>query len=89
MGHGEWINLNEEVKDMRTTQEMAHMSTWERIQLETENVDLMKARIVREKGYPNMFGARIPVKTNWNIEKLKQLLEDYEDKEVIEELKFG
>ena len=65
------------------------MNTWDRLQLETSNSDIMKARVVRQTGYPNMYGAKIPVQLNWNIEKMEELLQDYQDKEVIEGLKYG
>ena len=40
-------------------------------------------------GYPNRWGARIPVKSNWNLELLESLLQDYEDKELVEWLRYG
>ena len=49
----------------------------------------MVAHIVRKNGYPNRFGARIPVKSKWNLERLEQLLQGYEDKEIIEWIRFG
>ena len=49
----------------------------------------MMANLVRKKGYPNMYGARIQVKSGWNIKRLEQLLQDYTDKEVVEGLKYG
>ena len=80
---------NIEGSEMAHTQHMKPMNTWERLQAETQNPDLMKARLVNEKGYPNMFGARIPVESQWNIEKLEELLQDYQDKEILEGLRFG
>ena len=44
---------------------------------------------VRHKGYPNRWGAKIPIKPNWNIELLEDLLQDYEDKEIVEWMKYG
>ena len=74
---------------MKSTKAFKTASTWERLQLEIECEDLIKAKMVREKGYPNMFGARIPVKSKWNLTLLEELLQGYEDKQVIEGLKYG
>ena len=87
LGHGEWGTLDTE--EMSPSKEIKPMNTLERLKSETEHQDLMIARLVWEKGYPNMFGARIPIKTAWNLERLEQLLKDYPDKQVIEGLKFG
>ena len=35
---------------------------------------------VLEGGYPNRFGARIPIKSGWNLDKMQMLLKDYEDR---------
>ena len=48
------------------------MNTWERLAAETEQQDLMQAKLVMDKGYPNMYGAKILVKSAWNISKLKK-----------------
>ena len=45
--------------------------------------------IVRRQGYPNRWGARIPIESRWNLEKFTQLLGDYEDKEVVKWLQYG
>ena len=65
------------------------MNTWERLQLEIEDEDIMRARLVREKGYPNMFGAKIPIKHTWDIEKLDLPLKDYHDREILVGLRYG
>lgn len=44
---------------------------------------------VRKTGLPNRVSLRIPVHTQWNINLLDQLLSDYEDKDIVEWLKFG
>ena len=44
---------------------------------------------VLEKGYPNRWGARLPVNTKWNLDKFEELLEGYEDQEVVEWMRFG
>ena len=74
---------------MDKTEELHRMSMLDILKLETDNEDLMKARLVREKGYPNRFGARIPVESNWKLDKFAELLHGYEDKEVVEWLRYG
>ena len=44
---------------------------------------------VLEKGYPNRFGAQIPVYSKRNLERLAELLRDYSDKEVVEWIRYG
>lgn len=44
---------------------------------------------VMKSGQYNRWGLRIPLPTTWNLELLESLLVDYEDKEVVEWLRFG
>ena len=44
---------------------------------------------VISKGYPNAWGARIPLKPWWNLSLLDSLLGDYEDKEIVQWIKFS
>ena len=44
---------------------------------------------VRRRGYPNRWGARIPIKTNWNVPLLEDLLRGYQDSEITEWMKYG
>ena len=39
---------------------------------------------VWKKGYPNRWGARIPVQSGWNLELLQSLLQGYTDKDISE-----
>ena len=61
----------------------------EEMNLQLENEDLMLAHLVRTRGYPNRYGARIPIKSNWNLQKLQQQLQDYHDKEIVDWLRYG
>ena len=54
-----------------------------------ENEDIRLNRMVWEKGYPNRWGAKIPIKTSWDLEVLEELLQDYHDKEIIEWMRYG
>ena len=88
LGHGEWTQGSPST-EMQDTQTLQQMDTIHRLRMETQHEDLMTARLVREKGYPNMFGARIPVKSRWNIAKLEEMLQDYWDKDIVQGLKYG
>ena len=47
------------------------------------------ATIVKQEGYPNIYGARRQIDSSWKFDNLQHLLHDYHDQEVIEFLKFG
>lgn len=51
--------------------------------------DIILAEEVTRTGKFNFQQARIPVKSGWNIELLTQLLQEFEDKQVVEFLQFG
>ena len=55
----------------------------------TEDADIKLHQEVLEGGYPNRWGARRPVKSTWNTDLLDQLLIDYEDKDVVEWIRYG
>ena len=50
-------------------------------------VELCKA--VMKGGYPNAWGARIPVYSKWNIPLLREMLHRYHDQDVVEWLTYG
>ena len=88
LGHGEWDTMDEPL-NMAKSKKLEEMDNQDRIQLETEDTDIMRAKAVKEKGYPNMYGAKIPVKSGWNLQALEHHLKDYHDKEVIEGIRYG
>ena len=45
--------------------------------------------LVRASGKPNYLEARVPVPTHWDLDLLDSLLEDYEDKLVVDFLRYG
>ena len=53
---------------------------WKQVQL---------VKYIRDTGQPNVYGARIPLQTNWNVALLKQLVTSTSDREVVEFLTFG
>ena len=87
-GHGEWAQAEGE-ENLITIRQLDTAGVKEEIQLQIENEDLMMAHLVLKKGYPNRFGARIPIKCKWDIQVLEQKLQGYEDLEVVEWMKFG
>ena len=51
--------------------------------------DITLHKTVLDKSYPNRFGAQIPLQTKWNLDRMEVLLNDYEDKEVVEWMRYG
>ena len=44
---------------------------------------------VWDQGYPNIYGAQIPIASNWNLSYLGMALHQHADKEVVSFLKYG
>ena len=44
---------------------------------------------VRSWGVPNMYGARVPLKTPWNLTLMEQLAESTSDREVVQFMRYG
>ena len=65
------------------------VNTMEMLQMQTQHEDLMLSHLVRGRGYPNRYGARIKLKPRWNLDKLEELLQAYEDNEIVEWLRYG
>ena len=51
--------------------------------------DLLLAHKVIESGLPNRYRCQIPLVTDWKLDKFQQMLEGYDDQEVIEWLRYG
>ena len=88
LGHGEWGPPEESINYI----EIPHIDTDPELVYKwrcTTDVDIQLHNEVITKGYPNRWGAKIPIRTKWNLEKFSQELEDYEDKEVVEWMKYG
>ena len=56
---------------------------------EKQDEDISLHTKVLAQGYPNRWGARIPVKSNWNLTLMEDLLKDYWDKDIVKWLKYG
>ena len=54
--------------------------------LENNDDDIRLCREVQEKGYPNRWGARVQVKSRWNLQLFEQLLSEhgYEDMDIVQ-----
>ena len=88
VGHGEWHNLTAERKEDRRGM-LPLFSDIARGWLSSTDYDIWLHDKVWERGYPNRWGAMIPVKSTWNLELMESLLNGYEDQEVVEWLRYG
>ena len=67
-----------------------HLNRWvNEYEINSNIADVLLAHKIIESGKPNRFGCRIALCTNWNLTLLDMLLADYDDREVVEWLKFG
>ena len=54
-----------------------------------ESEEVHVSRRVKSLGYPNAYGARIPITTRWKLDELQSRLEGYHDNEIIPFLRYG
>ena len=87
-GHGQWTMMDD-AKQLQDTTKFKQVSKTQERQLQADNEDLMLTYTVNRNGYPNRYGARIPIKTKWDLGKMETLLEGYHDREVVEWMKYG
>ena len=64
-------------------------STSTRVKFHQLHADVSLAMQVKRQGYPNVYGARIPVQSGWNLNKFGHLLRNYHDNKIIEFLRYG
>ena len=88
MGHGEWAPL-EEHKTSSGEGELGWEPEWIYKWRCNVDKDIRKHQEVHDRGYPNRWGARRPVKMKWNLDKFEELLAEYEDKDVVEWIRYG
>lgn len=55
---------------------------------DSANVVLVNS-LIRDSGKRNAHGLRIPIKSSWNFVSLEKMLKNYQDKEIIDYLKYG
>ena len=87
-GHGEWVKIDREVSpgpQIDLAKEGKDSIRW----IRRLDRDLDLHYLIWEKGYPNRYGAKIPLETKWNLQKMEELLIDYEDREVVQWMKYG
>ena len=88
MGLREWAQ-NEEQQIKENKIELDRETQWIYTWRCHNDQDIKLHQAVMEGGYPNRWEARRPVKTQWNLEKFEELLENYDDKEVVEWIRYG
>ena len=88
-GHGEWVQPTTMGEVAEHGNKLKAEPGWVQNWLAKQDEDIRLHNQVLELGYPNRWGAKIPVNTKWNLQLLQELLEGYEDQEVTEWLKYG
>ena len=89
MGHGEWAQAEPQTHPRSHGNELLIDPEWVRKWRTKIDKDLRIHQEVCDKRYPNRWGARVRIDTRWNLELFQQLLQEYEDREVVEWLKYG
>ena len=90
LGEGEWVPEDRQLDAQQAGEgQIERVSELEGKWMCQLDPDIKLHMEVMKKGYPNRWGARIPVKSKWNLELMESLLHNYEDKEVVEWLKYG
>ena len=80
-----WIlSISSEIEEVECSVELQGQDKhqYEFIQLET-NHHVQPCKRVMQGGYPNAWGAQIPLASVWNLKLFESLLGDYNDKEII------
>ena len=88
IGHGEWTQFEKE-QNGGTENRVEHEPDWVKAWMAANDPDIQKHQEMLNNGYPNRWGAKVRVESTWNIELFSSLLADYEDREVVEWLKYG
>ena len=86
IGHGEWVqvdpyNETDEYNEVQTSHIRDREPEWIHKWRTKVDKDIALHQQVWNKGYPNRWGAQVPVQSAWNLELFADLLQDYEDKE--------
>ena len=89
VGHGEWTQDEQNARGDNHGNSLETEDQWVRSWRDKNEEDFRMHQEVWKKGYPNRWGARVPVNTKWNLELMQQLLTDNEDSEVVEWLRYG
>ena len=89
MGHGEWAPPPEEQPSNTPEMELVKEDKWIYTWRCSNDEDIQLHHQVLTQGYPNRWWAQIPVRSKWNLDKFEELLQDYDDKEVVEWMWYG
>ena len=88
-GHGEWAAQENEELAKEHGNPLLTYPRWIRNSWEQNDSDIALHEAVLKGGYPNRWGARQEVMSTWNLNRFEELMEQYEDKEVVEWLRYG
>ena len=84
----EFLNTEYDIPD--TQVDSSYFTQYEQHMTGTAFIeDLLLAHKVLKSGKPNRYGCQIPVTSGWNLDRMYTLLQDYEDVDVVEWLRFG
>ena len=89
IGHGEWAQGETQEEGSNHGSKLEQEPMWVKNWLAKQDDDVKRHEKVWEKGYPNRWGARIRVDSAWSADLLKELLQGYEDAEVVEWIRYG
>ena len=88
MGHGEWAQMDD-IQGQAHGLEILHEPHWVQQWLVKQDEDIANHDRVIRHGYPNRWGAQEEVKSKWNLNLMEQWLMEYEDREVVEWMRYG
>ena len=88
-GHGEWAPADTVEATVDHGNKLEQEPDWVQKWWTKNDPNVALHLAVVTGGYPYRWGARREVKSRWNLGKFQQLLGNYEDKEVVEWLKYG
>ena len=71
------------------THPLVQESEWAQKWWQGNDKDIALNEQVLRKGYPNRWGVQIQVKSGWKLDAFEQILQGYEDGEVMEWLRYG
>ena len=66
-GHGEWIQIETEQSSSHHGNMLKEQPAWVRQRLVKNGKDIRIHHLVKEKVYPNRWGAQVEVQSRWNL----------------------
>ena len=88
LGHGVWAQEDRQPETCNTGESPQQAPEWLEHWLNNNDKDIQKHNKVRKQGYPNRWGAKIPVESKWNLELFSELLQEYPDREVVDWIRY-